>query len=302
MKYRKLGDTGLTVSEIGMGTNTVSGEGSYGYNEKAEGLAALRRAYELGVTFFDTAEGYAEGRSEEALGEALGDKQDVIICTKVGGGAALTPERIRPACEASLRRLQRDTIDVYLLHNPKAEQIRNPAFKREMEALQRDGLIRTYGVSATTVVMVEDGHLTIDQGGYSSVELEMNIVFPEARETFLPRAEVEGVGVIIRVPLAAGLLTGKYTRDARWGATDSRTIRIDPKRLDRVFDRLDALKQLASTEHVDLVHLALAWVLSHSGVSTVIPGCKNVAQVEANVAASDVSISPEAFERALALA
>ena len=233
----------------------------------------------------------------------LGNKQDVAICTKVGGKAGgLTPERIRPACEESLRRLKRDAIDVYLLHNPKSEQILDPAYRQAMEALQRDGLIRTYGVSATTAVMVQDGLLTLDQGGYSSVQLEMNIVYPEARDEFIPRAEALGVGVIIRVPLAAGLLTGKYQRDTQFPENDVRNFQIDRKRLDHAFDRLDALKQLASTEHVDLVHLALAWVLSHSGVSTVIPGCKNVAQVEANVAASDVSISPEAFERALALA
>ena len=303
MKYRKFGNTGLTVSEIGIGTNSIAGLGSYGFTEAEQGIAAIKRAWELGVTFFDTAELYANGQSEEALGEALGNRQDVVICTKVGGqGLGITPERIRIACEASLKRLKRDAIDVYLLHNPTSAQIADPAYKQALEALQRDGLIRTYGVSVGNVPMIDDGLSVIEQGGYSSVQIEMNIVYPEARETFLPRAEEEGIGVIIRVPLASGLLTGKYTRNVQFSDDDSRRVRLDDKKLDRALGRIDTLKEIADAENVDLVKLAIAWVLGHSGVSTVIPGCKNVAQVEANVAASDVSLSPAAFERTLALA
>ena len=113
MNYRELGNTGIRVSEVGFGANTVSGTGTYGYVDRAAGIAAIKRAYELGVTFYDTAEGYSEGRSEETLGEVLGNRQDVVICSKVGGRARpLTPEIIRSAAIASLKRMRRDVNDV----------------------------------------------------------------------------------------------------------------------------------------------------------------------------------------------
>ena len=163
MKYRPLGTTGILVSEIGMGTNTISGVGSHGYVDEADGSAAVRRAYELGVTFFDTAENYSDGRSEVLLGKVLGDKSDAVICTKVGpSGGSLTPERIREAAEASLQRLQRDVIDVYLLHNPPTAMISDPAIKDAFAALQRDGLIRSYGVSTLGTADIEQGEAVLD--------------------------------------------------------------------------------------------------------------------------------------------
>jgi aryl-alcohol dehydrogenase-like predicted oxidoreductase len=291
MRYRKLGNTGIEVSEIGMGCNTVAGDGSYGPQDEADGIAAIRRAHELGVTFFDTAEGYGGGQSEEALGKALGGRPNVVICTKVAM-RSMTPEKVREAAQKSLARLQRDVIDVYLLHNPSIEQVQDPAYRQAMSDLQRDGLIRSYGVSVTTGITIPESKEVLKQGGYSSMELEVNLVHNEPAEEVLPAAQAQGVGIIVRVPLGAGLLTGKYTRETQFSDADSRgNGRYRRDKMDEVFDRLDTLQALAQKEGVPLSQAALAWILTNDGVSTIIPGARNVGQVEANVAAEDVKLS-----------
>ncbi len=298
MKYRQLGSTGIEVSEIGAGTSTISGQGTYGAVDEADGITAVLRAYEKGVTFFDTAQGYAEGRSEEALGKALGNKQDVVICTKVGGRAGpFTAESIRAAAEASLRRLQRDAIDVYLLHNPAIEQISDPAVKEALESLKADGLVRSYGVSCVTRVAVEQGEEVIRQGGYTSMQVPLNIFQQQVVDGLLPHAQKAGVGIIARVPLASGLLTGKYTKETVFPENDGRATGTIPReQLEREFEKLPALMEQASNDGVPLVHAALAWVLSHGGVSTVIAGVKNAAQAESNASASGVTLSAAFLE------
>ena len=299
MRLREIGKTGIRASEIGMGTNTVSGQGTYGINEEKDGIAAVERAYDLGVTFYDTAEGYCEGRSEEVLGKVLGDKPDAVICTKVGSqGGPLTPERIRSAAEGSLRRLRRDVIDVYLLHNPETEQVVDPAIKEAMEALKKDGLIRSFGVSCHSAYGPEQGLEAIRQD-YTSLQMNLNMAYQDIVDTVLPVAQEEGVGIFARVPLASGLLTGKYSRSTTWDATDGRspTGHVPQNVLDRALDKLPDLQEMADAEGVPLVKAALAWVLTHEAVSSVIPGAKNPAQVEGNVAAADVTLSTDFVER-----
>ena len=294
MKYRELGSTGIRVSEMGLGASTVSGQGSYGVVDEADGLAAVQRAYEVGVTFFDTAEGYSEGRSEELLGKAFEGKHDVVICTKVGGRALgpMTPERIRASAEASLRRLRRDAIDVYLLHNPTTEIIRDTAAQDALSTLQRDGLIRSYGVSCTTAVAVDQGHEVLEQGRYTSMQIPLNILQRQVVDSLLPKALSARVGVIARVPLAAGLLTGKYDTSSVFQQGDRRAGGTIPKhQWDWELATLPSVQELVEAEGIPWTHAALAWVLSHQAVSTAIPGAKNPAQAESNAGASDVVIS-----------
>ena len=299
MKYRELGSTGIRVSEVGFGANTVSGQGTYGVVDMADGLAAIQRAYEVGVTFFDTAEGYSEGRSEEVLGDALEGKPDVVICTKVGGraGGPLTPERIRASAEASLRRLRRDAIDVYLLHNPTTEVIRDAAVQDALSSLQRDGLIRTYGVSCTTAVAAEQGNEVLEQGGYTSMQIPINIFQQQLVDSVLPKALSARVGVIARVPLANGLLTGKYDTSTTFPEGDARASGTIPgNQRDWGLAALPSVQKLVEEEGISWVNAALGWVLSHQGVSTVIPGAKNPAQAESNAGASDVVVSARFVE------
>jgi aryl-alcohol dehydrogenase-like predicted oxidoreductase len=257
MKYRRLGNTGITVSEVGMGTNSIAGQGTYGYVDETQGMATVQRAYELGVTFFDTAEGYSEGRSEEVLGKVLASKLDAVICTKVGArGGVLDAGRVRSAAEGSLRRLRRSSIDVYLLHNPTAEQLRDPALRQALERLRQEGLVRSYGASVLTTAQEEQSHLAMDMGWHSSQN--------DRRSEGSSRAEVKQQ------------MEGRFTT-AEW------------------------LGRLAREEGVSRAHAALAWVLSHPEVSSVIPACKTPAQVEDNAAASAITLSSRFLEQARAL-
>ena len=300
---REIGSIGIMVSAIGMGTNTISGQGTYGMNDEADGAGAVERAYELGVTFFDTAEGYSDGRSEEVLGRVLGNKADVVICTKIGSTAGpITPVRIRLAAEVSLRRLRRDTIDVYLLHNPETSVVTDPAIKEALESLKTDGIIRSYGVSCHSRDGVEQAITSIEHG-YSSLEMDLNITAQEIVDTVLPLAEDRGVGIFARVPLASGLLTGKYDVNTVFPEGDGRspTGLVPNDLIKRVLAMVPELVHLAKAEGVPLSQAAIAWVLTHRGVSSVIPGAKNAAQVESNVAAGTVALSGAFVERARAL-
>ena len=300
---REIGNTGIMVSAIGMGTNTISGQGTYGVNDEADGAAAVERAYELGVTFFDTAEGYSSGRSEEVLGRVLGNKPDVVICTKVGGRAgAITPDRIRIAAESSLRRLRRETIDIYLLHNPETSELTDPAIKDALEGLKTDGIVRSYGVSCQSRNGVEQALVSIEHG-YTSLQMNLNITAQEIVDTVRPLAQERGVGILARVPLASGLLTGKYDASTVFSAEDGRSpTGVVPNTLiERALAMVPELVELAKAEGVPLSQAAIAWVLTHRGVSSVIPGAKNVTQVESNVAAGAVTLSEAFVDRARAL-
>ena len=302
MKYRTLGNTDTIVSELGFGALNVSGWADYGYVEEAQGIAALKRAKELGVTFFDTAEGYADGKSEEAIGKAFGNDPDIVLCTKVGGRAGpITAERVRHAVEASLRRLCRDHVDIYLLHNPTIEQIRDPAIWEAMYALQQAELVKCVGVSVVSARQTEQCRVVIEETRYQGMELTMNMVEQEAEDETLPAAGGGGVGTIIRVPLGLGLLTGKYQPGTVFPEGDRRNVQNltaehARRQLQQLHGRLEALRELVRSEGVSMVHASLAWVLNHADVSTVIPGCKSVAQVEDNVAAVEVGLSAQFLE------
>ncbi len=305
MRYRQLGRTGIAVSEVGVGTDSIAGQGTYGFNDEATGAAMLERAYASGVTFFDTAESYCDGKSEELVGRVLGDLPDIVICTKVGADAGLTPSRVRSAAEGSLRRLRRDYIDVYLLHQPSDEQLTDPAVIEALEALREDGLIKSYGASVLSRSQNEQAELVFKQPAFTSMEVTLNIAEQRAADFILPRALELGVGLIIRVPLGSGVLTGKYDRDSQFPANDRRSagaVRQDVKKqMDLRYSASEQLQVWAEDEGVSMTHAALAWVLSFDAVSSAIPGCKTPEQAESNAAASGVSLSPSFMEHARAL-
>jgi aryl-alcohol dehydrogenase-like predicted oxidoreductase len=291
------------VSEVGIGTDSIAGQGTYGYTEESDGIAMLDRAYALGATFFDTAESYCDGRSEELIGRVLGNKSDVAICTKVGGGRSkLEPGRIRPAAEESLRRLRRDRIDVYLLHNPQTEQLSDPAIIEELEALREDGLIASYGASLLLGAQSEQAEVVFDHPGYTSIQVTLNLAEQGVTDAILPRAQEMGVGIIARVPLGSGVLTGKYSRDTQFPENDRRStgkVREEVQRqMDLRFSASEQLRTWSAQEGISMTQAALAWVLSFDAVSSAIPGCKSAAQAESNTAASGVTLSPAFMEHA----
>src|SRR6267378_3307430 len=256
---RQLGRTGLAVSEIGFGAWAIGGNAfgnSYGATDDAESQRAIRRAFELGCTFFDTADVYGHGHSEELLGAALHDVRDrVIVATKVGGNfynrdvhpllaeriaqmvdkpidqippdaplpvshdSNFTPGYVRFAVEQSLKRLGTDYIDLLQLHNPALSLISSMETYGVLEDLRREGNIRWYGVS---VHPPEEGLAAVRATMPDTVQIVYNLARREAEDEFFPAARAAGIGVIAREPLANGFLAGKYAWDSTWEKGDIR--------------------------------------------------------------------------------
>lgn len=294
MKRHVLGRTGLAVSAVGFGGWAIGGNAagnSYGPTDDAESRRAVRRAYELGCNFFDTADVYGHGHSEEIVGEALGRmRQDVVIATKVGGNfynrdvnplldANFSPSYVRFAVEQSLRRLATDYIDLLQLHNPPLGLIGDPETYQVLEELKTEGKIRFYGVS---VHPPEEGTAAVEVTRPDTVQIVYNIARREAEDHFFAAARAANVGVIAREPLANGLLAGRYRPDSMWDKGDIRA-RMPRSYVAQVVALGERVKQLAVQSGVTPAQLALRFVLDNAAVSVVIVGMKTVAQVEDNL-------------------
>lgn len=306
MQYRDLGKTGIKVSEIGFGAWAIGGTAEasgtplgWGRTSDDDSLAAIRRARDLGVTFFDTADSYGFGRSESLLGIVLSRKrQDVVLATKVGNvrtssGALkkdFSQQHIYHAVDGSLKRLRTDYIDLYQVHNPSLEDLRRDEIQEVMSRLQEVGKIRFWGVSVGTP---EEGIEVIQRGWGYALQVLYNVINQAPEKELLPLAVEKGYGIIARVPLASGLLTGKFRPDSVFPADDVRQNFLTPKRLEEATQRVDEAKAIIGGNARSLAEAALRFTLAHPGVSTVIPGAKNVRQVEMNVAASESRLPDE---------
>jgi len=310
MHYRKLGKTDITVSEIGFGAWAIGGRADvggtpfgWGRTNDEDSLAAIRRARELGVTFFDTADSYGFGRSESLLGIVLSRKrQDVVIATKVGVSRDSEGRLIKDfsrahislAVDGSLKRLRTDYIDLYQLHNPTLEELRRDDIHEAMDRLQEVGKIRYWGVSVTTP---EEGIEIIHRGWGYALQVLYNILNQAPAKELLPLAKSKGYGVIARVPLASGLLSGKFRPDSTFATDDVRQNFLTPKRLEEVIPRVDEAKSIIGGTARSLAEGALRFVLANDAVSSVIPGAKNMRQVEMNVAADEVRVPQEVVDK-----
>lgn len=300
MNYRTLGSTGLQVSEIGFGSWAIGGisedageQWGWGETPESEALAAVQRARDLGVNFFDTADVYGHGRSEEILGKALGsDWKDVLVASKTGnvvrhgkGGKDWSREHITKSCEASLKRLKKDVIDVFQLHNPSAYDIRHADWPETMELLQKHGKIRFYGVS---VFLPEEAIAVLGRGKGHVIQLGYNALRLEMEEQVLPLAQRKNFGVIARVPLYYGLLSGKFRTDSKFAANDHRSHTLGPMMTELVprAERVRAAAGIPVGDSAAFAQWALKFVLANPAVSTVIPGARNPEQAEKNASAS----------------
>ncbi len=294
MNYRKLGRSGLMVSEIGFGAWAIGGDShgnSYGPTDDADSLAAINKALELGCNFFDTADVYGWGHSEEVLGRALKCvRKKAIIATKVGGDfysgqvtLNFSADYIRFAAEKSLQRLKTDYIDIYQLHNPTLEMIKKGDIFEPLEALKKEGKIRFYGVSIFPPI---EGIEAIRLGRVDTIQVVYNIFSPEPATEFFPLAEQEDIGIIAREPLANGVLAGKYTVDATFPPTDIRS-HWPRSYLRARIEAADRLKPFATKRSMNLAQLALKFVLAQGAVSMAIPGIKTIRQAEENLHASE---------------
>jgi aryl-alcohol dehydrogenase-like predicted oxidoreductase len=308
--YRKLGNTDITVSEIGFGAWAIGGAADaagtplgWGRTNDDDSLAAIRRARELGVTFFDTADSYGFGRSESLLGIVLSRRRDeVVIATKVGNVRGpdgrirkdFARAHISHAVDGSLKRLRTDYIDLYQLHNPTLDDLRRDDLHEAMDRLQEVGKIRYWGVSVTTP---EEGIEVIRNNWGYALQVLYNVLNQAPEKELFPLAKEKGYGIIARVPLASGLLSGKFRPDTVFSGDDVRQNFLTPKRLEEVLPRVDEAKSIIGGTARSLAEGALRFTLAADAVSTVIPGAKNVRQVEMNASADEVRVPQEIVDK-----
>ena len=302
MLYRAFGKLGWKVSEISFGAWAIGGD-MWGPQDDAESLRALHTAIDRGVNFIDTAQGYGKGHSEELIGRLLKErKEDILVATKVPPlpGTqwppppdadvldSYTPEYIIAQCEGSLRRLQRDHVDVYQFHTwAPAFNIRDEWFEA-MSRLRKDGKIRAIGVSVpdTTPDSVI-GALAL--GKVDAVQVIYNLFEQYPAVNLFPVCDRLGTAVIVRVPFDEGALTGKFTATTKFPEGDVRRHYFRGKNLESVVKRVESVRAQKDKRHraMPMAEYALRFCLAHPTVSTVIPGIRNPRQAEDNVAASD---------------
>jgi aryl-alcohol dehydrogenase-like predicted oxidoreductase len=310
VRSRRLGKTGREVSEIGFGSWAIGG--SWGETDDDVSLAAMRAAVDAGVTFFDTADVYGDGRSERLIATLLRERSEpLVVATKFGRRGAqdvaqFTYENLHAWLERSCENLGVDVVDLVQLHCPPWETYYTPAVFEACGRLVEEGLVRAYGVS---VEKVEEALKAIEYPGVSTVQIIFNIFRQRPAELFFEQAALRDVGVIVRVPLASGLLTGKFRRDTSFAPDDHRAYNRHGEQFDvgETFagvdfeQGLEAVEELRALvpEGVTLAQLALRWILGFEAVSTVIPGAKTAEQARANAAAADVPALPDDSLRAI---
>jgi aryl-alcohol dehydrogenase-like predicted oxidoreductase len=296
MKLRPFGNTGMNVSEVGLGAWQLANP-DWGVDDKSEALKIVGKSLEAGCNFFDTAPGYGGGRSEELLGQGLKSvRKDVIICTKFSHYGEdhqrdFHAKNVRPVLEGSFKRLQTDYVDILLLHNPPREQMDgnvSAELYAELEKLKTEGKIREYGVSLDWRVELEN---VLDTTKSRAAEVFFNALYQDVAPAF-PRAQQAGMGLIVKVPLDSGWLSGRYRGVKKFDDVRSRW---SPEVLARRADLVEKFAALVP-EGTSLIHAALQFVLSYPQISTVIPGAKTVEQALDNFAAADKQLPPETLQ------
>ena len=294
MKRRPFGNTGMMVSEIGLGAWQLANP-DWGVSDRSEALRIIQKSLEGGCNFFDTAPGYGGGRSEELLGEGLKSlRKDVILCTKFGHTAEGTTDfgahAIRPSIENSLRKLQTDYIDIVLMHNPPRDMMdgRISSQYEEFEKLKAEGKIREYGVSLD---WREEIDLVVDTTKSRALEVFFNALYQEPLPAF-QKAHDSGLGIIVKVPLDSGWLSGRYRKGHSF---DDIRKRWPPEVVARRSELVEQFARLVP-EGTSMAHAALQFILAQPQVSTIIPGAKTVEQALDNFAAADRQLSPDVVQ------
>jgi aryl-alcohol dehydrogenase-like predicted oxidoreductase len=307
MKYRILGRTGLRVSAVGLGTMVHAGH--FGPMKDSESLSAIETALDLGVNFIDTSDAYGAGYSETLLGEALRGKRDRVILATKGGNVMVGPERgqrnfspdyIGRVLGESLKRLKTDYVDLYQLHNPTVDVIERGDVWEVLERAKQAGKIRHIGVSINTI---EEGIAAVNGGRSDTIQLEFNLLAQEPAEKIFPLAQKRNIGIIARVPLRRGILTGKLTAadEGRFQGEDVRARSFKGEPFRRELAKAEQLRFLVDGDVKTFAQAAIAFCLAHPAVSTTIPGARNEQQMRENASAADVTISPENLKRIDAL-
>lgn len=301
MNYRALGDTGFNISEISIGTWQVGGRWGSGFDHKlADNI--LKAAWEEGINFVDTADVYENGESEKAVGRAVKKAgMEIFVATKCGRqisphtNAGYTPSVLRQYVEDSLSRLGLERIDLIQLHCPPTEVYYRPEIFGEFERLREEGKIQYLGVS---VEKVEEAIKAIEFSNVMTVQIIYNVFRQRPHEQFFQMASQRRKGIIVRVPLASGLLTGKFGPQSNFNEQDHRSFNRDGSAFDKGetfsgirydigLEAVDRLKKLVP-DGLSMAQLSLRWILMRPEVSCIIPGASKIAQVHENVKASDI--------------
>ena len=310
MRERRLGKTGYVVSKIGLGCWQLGGDfGALG-DDAAD--AILSRALDLGVDFWDTADVYGGGLSEQRIGKKLAGRSDVIVATKVGRNGALFPngytkEKVRASLEGSVRRLGVETLDLAQLHCVPRPVLEDGAIFGWLDDFRQAGLIRHYGASVETIA---EGLICLKHPNVATLQIIFNLFRQDAAAELLPKAEAADVGIIVRLPLASGLLSGKFEKGQKFAPEDHRSYNRDGA----AFSVGETFSGIPFDTGIDLVHeldglnetgwplaqVALRWILDHPAVSSVIAGVSRPAQLDANAAAAERPPLDAAFTAQLA--
>jgi aryl-alcohol dehydrogenase-like predicted oxidoreductase len=297
MKYRQFGKTDLEVSEIGFGAWAIGGVAmigtipiGWGPSDDDLSIKTIHAALDAGINFFDTADFYGLGHSEELLGKTLSKNKEVIIASKVGQKKEFDKvvgdysyDHLIKACEASLKRLKRDNIDYLQLHTAKLQHLEEGECRRAMEELKKQGKIRYWGISVSTYNPFPEADHFIENKSGDGLQLVFNLINQVAIPV-IDKAAKAGMGVIARMPLQFGLLTGKFDNDAGFQKDDHRSFRLSPEIISKSNELMRKYwKPLADEREMSMTEFALSFILSKKGVSTVIPGLRTPEQVRQNV-------------------
>lgn len=311
MEYARLGTRGPVVSTVGFGAWGISGR-DWGTTDDDRSRKAIEAALDAGVTFIDTADVYGFGHSEELIREVLdrhSDRDRIVIATKAGNNFypfrgqqhKTTPVNIDYsvkhlvfAAEQSLRRLNREVLDILQLHSPDLEILERDEPWLALEKLKKDGKIKHAGWSVQSFRETEHAHILERHHELLDViQVRYNLLEREAEKVLFPMAQRYGTGVIVRIPLLFGLLSGKFKTDARFGDNDHRRLNLSPEKLEAYLSNLKRYQPVFD-DHPDysMAQLSLRFCISHPACHTVIPGGKTPEQVRENVVASDLGFIP----------
>lgn len=315
MKYRKFGNTDLQVSEIGFGAWAIGGNAmvgntpiGWGKTDDETSVAAIKKSLQCGINFFDTADFYGLGHSEELLGKALGNDPNIIVASKVGHRNIndtiqfdYTKKYILEACELSLKRLKREAIDYYQLHTARMNHLESKECTEAMDLLQQQGKIRYWGLSLNTFYPAPEAIFMMNNNLGNGFQLVFNIINQRAKD-IMQQAKEHNYGVIARMPLQFGLLTGKFTNDAMFTPDDHRSFRFNKKILTDSLVALENMVWPVSEKYgISKTSLALSYILNYNEVSTVIPGIRTAQHAIDNttdiiqLSKEDVKIIEEAY-------
>ena len=314
VEYRRFGKTGREVSAIGFGAWAIGA--SWGAVDDSQSLRALHAAADAGVTLIDTADVYGDGHSERVIAQFLSERhgERFFVATKMGRSVPqevgnYTPEAFRGWVDRSRDNLKMDRLDLVQLHCPPTGLYYQPETFAALDALVADGSTANYGVS---VERVEEGLKAIEYPGIATVQIIFNMMRQRPADHFLAEAKRRDVGVLARVPMASGMLTGKMTRETKFEATDHRSFNRHGESFDvgETFAGVDYDTGLAFVEELrsivpggaTMAQMALRWILMFDGVTAAIPGAKTPEQAAANAAAADLApLAPETMDRVRAM-